>query len=65
METTHTTIVLEIDEMADCPSGRAHLQGGPSREFHGWLGLTEVIDVLARTLVDNGPMATTNGEETP
>ena len=42
------TIVLELDETTDSPSGSAHLPDGTTREFHGWLGLAEAIDVLGR-----------------
>lgn len=49
MATTTLTIVVELDNTEDCPAGSARLPGGPSREFHGWLGLTEAIDSLART----------------
>lgn len=59
------TIVLELDEIEDCPAGRARLPGGPPREFHGWLGLTEAIDALARTWVTDTPADTSNGKETP
>lgn len=43
------TIVLELDEATGTPAGHARVPGGPSREFHGWIGLTEAIDALART----------------
>jgi hypothetical protein len=49
MARASVTIVLELDEMTDTPVGRAHVPGGPSREFHGWIGLAEAIDALART----------------
>ena len=42
------TIVLELDETTDSPSGSARLPDGTTREFHGWLGLAEAIDVLGR-----------------
>ena len=42
------TIVLELDEATDSPSGCARLPDGTTREFHGWLGLAEAIDVLGR-----------------
>ena len=51
MARTSITIVLELDEATDSPSGRARLADGTSRDFHGWLGLTEAIDSLARTPV--------------
>jgi hypothetical protein len=49
MARTSTTIVLELDGTTDVPVGRASVPGGPSREFHGWIGLAEAIDSLART----------------
>jgi hypothetical protein len=49
MPSTSITIVLELDETTDVPAGSARLPGGPSREFHGWLGLTEAIDSLSRS----------------
>ena len=49
MAHTTITIVLELDESTDCPSGRARLQDGTAREFHGWLGLAATLDSLART----------------
>ena len=49
MERTSVTIVLELDATTDSPVGRARVLGGPSREFHGWIGLAEAIDSLART----------------
>ena len=49
MARTSVTIVLELDETTDTPVGQAHVLGGPSREFHGWIGLAEAIDSLART----------------
>ena len=48
MARTSLTIVLELDEATDTPSGSARLPNGTSRDFHGWLGLTEAIDSLAR-----------------
>jgi hypothetical protein len=42
------TIVFELDETSDRPCGSAHLPDGTSREFHGWLGLAEAVDALAR-----------------
>jgi len=41
------TIVLELDQVHDTPSGRARLADGTARRFHGWLGLAEAIDALA------------------
>lgn len=49
MPRTTVTIVLELDETTGTPAGHARVPGGPSREFHGWIGLTEAIDALART----------------
>jgi hypothetical protein len=46
MASTSLTIILELDE-PDTPSGSARLPGGPPRQFHGWLGLSETIDALA------------------
>ena len=53
------TIVLELDETTDSPSGCARLPDGTAREFHGWLGLAEAIDVLGR------PPERSNGVEQP
>ena len=55
MARTTTTIVLELDQTTDCPSGSARLTDGTSRDFHGWLGLAEAIDVLAQTPVGATP----------
>ena len=65
MARTSITIVLELDETADCPAGSARLPDGPSREFHGWLGLTEAIDSLMSSPVSVTPDDTSNGAETP
>jgi hypothetical protein len=46
------TIVLELDEATDSPSGCARLPDGTTRDFHGWLGLAEVIDALGRPPTD-------------
>ena len=65
MARTSITIVLELDETTDCPAGSARLPGGTSRDFHGWLGLAEAIDSLARTPTSVTPTDTSNGKETP
>lgn len=65
MARTSVTIVLELDETADTPVGRAHVLGGPSREFHGWIGLAEAIDSLARTHEGVGHCETPHERETP
>lgn len=65
MARTSITIVLELDETTGTPSGRARLGDGTAREFHGWLGLTEAIDALARTSAGAGPSDTANGKENP
>lgn len=65
MARTSITIVLELDETTDSPSGRARLADGTARDFHGWLGLAEAIDALARTPASLGPADTTDGKETP
>ena len=49
MARTTITIVLELDEPTDHPSGSARLPDGTAREFHGWLGLAAALDSLART----------------
>jgi hypothetical protein len=49
MAHTTITIVLELDESTDCPSGSARLRDGTAVEFHGWLGLAAALDSLART----------------
>ena len=48
MARTTVTIVFELDQASDCPSGSARLPDGTSRDFHGWLGLTEALNALAR-----------------
>ena len=65
MARTSITIVLELDETTDHPAGTARLADGTSRDFHGWLGLAEAIDVLARTSMDVMPAKPSNGKETP
>ncbi len=45
---TSITIVVDLDEATDTPSGSARLPDGTAREFHGWIGLAEAIDALAR-----------------
>jgi hypothetical protein len=67
MARTSITIVLELDETTDSPSGCARLPDGTSREFHGWLGLAAAIDPLMRTPTPAGdtPADTSNGKETP
>jgi hypothetical protein len=65
MTRTSITIVLELDLTMDSPAGRASTPGGPSREFHGWLGLTEAIDALGRAHMSDPPADKLNGEETP
>jgi len=57
MARTTITIVLELDESTDCPSGSARLQDGTAREFHGWLGLAAALDSLARTPGSAVPVA--------
>jgi hypothetical protein len=59
MTTTTITLVLELDETTDSLSGRVHLADGSDREFHGWLGLAEVIDSLTRASASLG-----SGKET-
>ena len=57
MARTTITIVLELDESTDCPSGSARLQDGTACEFHGWLGLAAALDSLARTSGSAVPFA--------
>ena len=64
MARTSITIVLELEEATDIPAGSARLPDGPTREFHGWLGLAEAIDALVRMHV-SGDCAAPNGKETP
>jgi len=52
MPTTTIVIVLELDGLADCPSGHASVAGSEPQEFHGWLGLATAIDAL--TQVERG-----------
>lgn len=49
MARTTITIVLELDESTECPSGSARLPDGTARKFHGWLGLAAALDSLARS----------------
>ena len=65
MARTSITIVLELDEATDSPSGSARLADGTSRDFHGWLGLAEAIDSLARASVGVTPTDSPNAKETP
>ncbi len=46
MARTSITIVLELDDTADVPVGQVRLQDGTERSFHGWLGLSGMIDAL-------------------
>ena len=64
MATTTITLVLELDETTDSLSGRVRLDDGTACEFHGWLGLAEVIDSLSRATASAGHAETTNGKET-
>ena len=52
------TIVLELDETTDSPSGCARRPDGTTREFHGWLGLAEAIGVLGRPPEADDPKPT-------
>ena len=58
MARTSITIVLELDETSDHPAGSARLPDGPPRRFHGWLGLAEALDTLARALGPRRPRRT-------
>lgn len=62
MATTTITLVLELDETTDCPSGHIRLADGSACEFHGWLGLAEVIDSFVRASASLRHAA--KGEET-
>ena len=64
MAHTTITIVLELDESTDCPSGTARLPDGTAREFHGWLGLAAALDSLDRA-PDPATTDTSNGKERP
>ena len=57
MRHTTVTIVLELDEWTDCPSGSVRLPGGTAREFHGWLALAAALDSLVRTPASSVPVA--------
>ena len=61
MARTSITIVLELDEATDSPSGSARLADGTTREFHGWLGLAAAIESLARMSASATPADTSNG----
>ena len=65
MARTSVTIVLELDQTTDIPMGHARVPGGPDREFHGWLGLAEAIDSLARTHECVSHPEPANERETP
>lgn len=65
MAETSITIVLSLDETTDSPSGSARLPDGTARDFHGWLGLAEAIDSLARTAVSATSADTSNRKDTP
>jgi hypothetical protein len=64
MTTTTITLVLELDETTDSLSGRVRLADGSDREFHGWLGLAEVIDSLMRASASLEHAETTKRKET-
>lgn len=57
------TIVMEFDETEDSPTGRACLPDGTTREFHGWLGLAEAIDALARQSTSEASIPTASRKE--
>lgn len=59
------TIVLELDQVDDSPSGRARLADGTARRFHGWLGLAEAIDSLARASMSVTSQDTSKSKESP
>lgn len=65
MARTSITIVLELDEASDLPAGSACLPDGTSREFHGWIGLTEAIDSLTRLAMSVTASGPSNRKETP
>jgi hypothetical protein len=64
MARTSITIVLELDDETDSPAGSALLPDGTSREFHGWLALTEAIDALVRTDAGATPADSPTPKET-
>lgn len=64
MARTSITIVLELEETTDSPSGSARLPDGTAQEFHGWLGLTAAIDALARTPMGATPVDTSTDTST-
>jgi hypothetical protein len=64
MTTTTITLVLDLDETTDSLLGRVRLADGNDREFHGWLGLAEVIDSLTRASASLGHAETTQEKET-
>jgi hypothetical protein len=47
MSTARIVIVLDLDEVEDCPHGTATGVDGATRPFHGWLALASVIEALA------------------
>lgn len=61
---TSITIVLELDEATDTPAGHARVPGGACRAFHGWIGLAEAIDALARP-AQAGDSEPSDESETP
>lgn len=64
MTTATITLVLELDETTDSLSGRVRLGDRSEREFHGWLGLAEVIDSLTRASASLDSVTTTGKETT-
>jgi hypothetical protein len=46
MQSSTTTIRLELRYEGECPCGRA-VNGAAQREFTGWIGLLAAIDELA------------------
>jgi hypothetical protein len=41
-----TRLTLELDSQAEPISGRIQLEGGPVRDFSGWMGLLSALEEL-------------------
>jgi hypothetical protein len=66
-ERKRSRIDVEVDATAEPIAGRVRREGGPAREFHGWLGLASELERARRTEAepagDEAAAATSNSEE--
>jgi hypothetical protein len=53
MEESKVSIRLELRLDDDVPEGIAYRNGGPGREFAGWLGLMGAIEALTADTEEN------------